>query len=125
MCACAGGGGVRFGCSCSQAPSLSLCGTGSGAVTLASSLWHELTDVIAGGSSLFSRKALKSSVLCEPRPLVKTAVASCVAGTKVAFIPQGLAAKNAPGAAGSELLAVELPLPRSETELELFAGHSF
>lgn len=54
-----------------------------------------LIDVIAGGSSLFSRKAQKSSVLGEPRPLVKTAVVSCVAGTKVAFIPQGLAAKRA------------------------------
>ena len=74
---------------------------------------------------MFSRKALKSSVLCEPRPLVKTAAASCVGGTKVAFIPQGLAAKRAPGTAGSELLAVELPLPRSKREFELFAGHSF
>lgn len=57
-----------------------------------------LTDAIAGGSSLFSRKAQKSSVLGEPRPLVKTAVVSCIAGAKVAFIPRALAAKRAAGA---------------------------
>ena len=109
--------GVRFGCSWGR--SLSLCGADGSTATLASLSWLVLTDAVGGGSFLFARKALKSSVLCEPRPLVKTAVVSCVTGTKVAFIPRGLAVKHAPAAAGSELLAVELPLPRSETEFEL------